>query len=76
VTTSLIVILLVFFAIMVGVLAFCLGERRRALAQSTRDAERDQAADTRVALILFGAIIVGAALALITAYVVFFRQWT
>ncbi len=35
----------------------------------------DEAADNRVAMVLFGAIIAGALLALITAYLVFFRDW-
>lgn len=72
---SLIVILLVFVGIMFGVLAFCLRERKRALANREIDARRDEDADNRIAVVLFGGIIVGAILALITAYVVFFRQW-
>ena len=72
---SLIVILLVFVCIMFGVLAFCLRERKRALANQGIDARRDEDADNRIAMVLFGGIIVGAVLALITAYVVFFRQW-
>jgi hypothetical protein len=35
----------------------------------------DETADNRVALVLFGTIIIGALLALITAYLVFFRDW-
>ena len=72
---SLAVILLVFVGIMFGVLAFCLRERRRALANQGIDARRDEDADNRIAIVLFGGIIGGAVLALITAYVVFFRQW-
>ena len=72
---SLAVILLVFVGIMFGVLAFCLRERKRALANQGIDARRDEDADNRIAVVLFGGIIGGAVLALITAYVVFFRQW-
>ena len=74
-STSLIVIIGLFTAIMFGVLAFCLRTRRRTLARDTPSAEQDQAEDARVAVVLFGAIVVGAALALITMYLVFFRQW-
>ncbi len=74
-TESLIVILLVFVGIMFGVLAFCLRERKRALANKAVDARRDEQADNRVAMVLFGGILVGALLALITAYVVFFRTY-
>lgn len=74
-TESLIVILLVFVAIMFGVLGFCLRERKRALANQAVDARRDEQADNRVAMVLFGGILVGALLALITAYVVFFRTY-
>ncbi len=35
----------------------------------------DEAADKRVAIVLFGSIIGGALLALITGYLVFFRSW-
>jgi hypothetical protein len=35
----------------------------------------DETADNRVAMVLFGTIIIGALLALITAYLVFFRDW-
>jgi hypothetical protein len=75
-TPSLIAILLAFFAIMVGVLVFCLRERKRALLQRIVNPRRDEDDDNRIAMVIFGAIIVGAALALITAYVVFFRQWS
>ena len=74
-TESLVVILLVFFAIMIAVLVFCLKERKRALAVRQVDPRHDRDIDNRIVAILFGAIIVGALLALITAYVVFFRQW-
>ena len=36
---------------------------------------QDTADDNRVAIVLFGTIIGGAALALITGYLVFFRDW-
>jgi hypothetical protein len=69
------IVFVVFCVIMGGILAFCLRERRRALANAATDSQRDEAADNRVAVILFGAIFVGALLALTTAYLVFFRQW-
>jgi heme/copper-type cytochrome/quinol oxidase subunit 2 len=72
---SLIAIIGVFCAIMFGVLGFCLRERRRARANRSGNTDVDHAQDTRVAIVLFGAIIVGAVLALITMYLVFFRQW-
>ena len=72
---SLTLVFAVFCAIMAGVLAFCLRERKRALASEVIDARRDETADNRVALVLFGAIFVGALLALTTAYLGFFRQW-
>ena len=72
---SLILIIGIFCAIMFGVLAFCIRERKRTLARRTSGIEQDQAEDARVAVVLFGAIIVGALLALITMYLVFFRQW-
>ncbi len=74
-TTSLIAIWGSFVAIMFGVLGFCLVERKRALASGISDAERDKRADKRVLLVLFASMIAGALLALITAYVVFFRVW-
>ena len=74
-SASLIAIIGIFTAIMFGVLAFCLRTRRRTLARNAASTEQDQAEDTRVAVVLFGAIVVGAALALITMYLVFFRQW-
>lgn len=72
---SLIAIIGIFCAIMFGVLGFCLRERKSARANRTNNIERDYAQDTRVAIVLFGAIIAGAVLALITMYLVFFRQW-
>lgn len=41
----------------------------------TENHVKDQAADNRVAMVLFGTIIGGAALALLTGYLVFFRDW-
>ena len=75
-TTSLIAIWVSFVGIMFGVLGFCLVERKRALAGGIGDRERDKRADKRVVMVLFTSMIAGAALALITAYVVFFRVWT
>lgn len=72
---SLTIVFAIFCVIMGGVLAFCLRERKRALASEIIDARRDEQADNRVAALLFGAIFVGALLALITAYLVFFREW-
>lgn len=74
-STSLIVIIGLFSAIMFGVLAFCLRTRQRTLARNAPSIEQDQAEDARVAVVLFGAIVVGAVLALITMYLVFFKQW-
>lgn len=72
---ALIAILLAFFSIMVAVLGFCLRARRQALSAQRENARpgRDQADDQRVALVLFGGIASGAALALLTAYLMFFR---
>jgi hypothetical protein len=36
----------------------------------------DEADDNRVAMVLFGTIVIGALLALITGYLVFFRTWS
>ena len=72
---SLVLVFGFFCLIMAAVLALCLRERKRAMANRGIDAKRDEQADNRVAKALFGAIIVGALLALITAYLVFFRQW-
>ena len=72
---SLVLVFGLFCVIMAAVLALCLRERKRAMANRGIDAKRDEQADNRVAKALFGAIIIGALLALITAYLVFFRQW-
>ena len=74
---SLILIIGIFCAIMFGVLAFCLRARKRALADEAagvNSIEKDQAEDARVAVVLFGAIAVGAVLALIAMYLMFFRS--
>jgi hypothetical protein len=88
---SLLIVFLLFCLLMAGVLAFCLRERRkidgigkpgkqdtyagdfnpRHHAASPDDAEQD----SRVAIVLFGSIIAGALLALITGYLVFGRVW-
>lgn len=72
---ALIAILLAFFSIMVCVLGLCLRERRRALQinDDLARAGRLQNDDQRIALMLFGGITSGAALALLTAYLMFFR---
>lgn len=74
-SVSLFAIIGIFCALLFGVLAFCLRTRKRSLASQVRSIEKDHAEDARVAVVLFGAIIVGALLALITMYLVFFRQW-
>ena len=75
---SLAVIIGIFCAIMFGVLAFCFRMRKRSVADEAvgvNGVEKARGEDARVAVVLFGAIIVGALLALITMYLVFFRQW-
>lgn len=80
---SLIAIFLSFCIIMGAVLMFCIRERRMVdgldgidgAAQSFDNAETMEAEDNRIVMVLFGAIIVGALLALITGYLVFFRSW-
>ena len=90
-TFSLIFVFIAFCLLMAGVLAFCLHERRKidGLGNQHREHQQpteivteqftanpqDAADDNRVALVLFGTIIGGAALALITGYLVFFRDW-
>jgi hypothetical protein len=89
--SSLLVVFLLFCLLMAGVLAFCLRERRKIDGignPAKRDAytgdirpqdhvvsPNDAEQDSRVAIVLFGSIIVGALLALITAYLVFGRKW-
>ena len=72
--SSLLLVFFVFCLLMGGVLAFCLRERKQNAALST--AEKDTASDNRVAVILFGAIVLGALLAITTAWLIFFRDWT
>ena len=72
-TTPLIAILLVFFALMVGVLVVCLRTRKIALSGMV-DTDRVDNGGNRMAYIFMAAIISGALLALITAYLVFFRK--
>jgi hypothetical protein len=89
--SSLLVVFLLFCLLMAGVLAFCLRERRKIDGignPAKRDAytgdirpqdhvasASDAEQDSRVAIVLFGSIIAGALLALITAYLVFGRTW-
>ncbi len=75
---SLSVVFLAFCLIMGGVLMFCIRERR--MVDSIENppqmsAEMMEVEDGRIVKVLFGAIIAGAALALITGYLVFFRTW-
>ena len=72
-TTPLIAILLTFFALMIGVLVYCLRTRKIALSGMV-DAGRVNNGGNRMAYIFMAAIIAGALLALITAYLVFFRK--
>ena len=54
------------------------GDHRKAGAMITQQFTanpQDTADDNRVAIVLFGTIIGGAALALISGYLVFFRDW-
>lgn len=89
--SSLLVVFLLFCLLMAGVLAFCLRERRKidgignpmkrdAITGEIRPQDHiaspdDAEQDSRVAIVLFGSIIAGALLALITAYLVFGRTW-
>lgn len=87
-TFSLIFVFIAFCLLMAGVLAFCLRERRKIDGLDSQHQQpteivteqftanlQDTADDNRVAMVLFGTIIGGAALALITGYLVFFRDW-
>lgn len=65
---SLTLVFLAFCALMAGVLAFCFRERRRAQANARSD-------DNFIAKVMVGVILAGAALALITGYLVFMRDW-
>ncbi|MCA3002671.1 MAG: hypothetical protein ACK5RJ_09340 [Burkholderiales bacterium] len=75
---SLLVVFLAFCVIMGAVLTFCIRERR--LVDGLSDvapmsAEAIENEDIRLVKVLFGAIIAGALLALITGYLVFMRDW-
>jgi hypothetical protein len=84
---GLLIVFLVFCLLMAGVLAFCLRERRKVDGFGKIPAPEEMAPDqmiarssdadddNRVAMVLFGTIVVGALLALITGYLVFFRNW-
>jgi hypothetical protein len=79
---SLVAVFLAFCAIMAAVLMFCIRERRMvdgldpaAQRAAPQTAEAIEAEDDRIVKVLFGSIIAGAALALITGYLVFFRTW-
>jgi hypothetical protein len=72
-------VFLVFCLIMGGVLMFCIRERRMVdgleAPVAPQSAEAMEAEDSRIVKVLFSAIIAGAALALITGWLVFFRTW-
>jgi hypothetical protein len=77
---SLAAVFAAFCVIMGAVLMFCIRERRmvdglEANNQLPMTAEAIEAEDSRIVKVLFGAIIAGALLALITGYLVFFRTW-
>lgn len=89
--TGLLMVFLAFCLLMGGVLAFCLHERRKIDGLGRNGVRRtaddtpikdliagptDEADDNRVAMVLFGTIVIGALLALITGYLVFFRTWS
>lgn len=71
---ALIAILVLFVLIMAGVLAFCLIERRRNVHRTASDAPaaEDEAEDNKIAVVLFGAIVLGAVLAIAAARLIFF----
>jgi hypothetical protein len=89
--TSLLIVFFSFCLLMAGVLAFCLRERRKIdgighpAKRDTLTGEihpqdhvvspGDDEQDSRVAIVLFGSIIAGALLALITGYLVFGKTW-
>jgi hypothetical protein len=76
---SLVGVFLVFCLIMAGVLMFCIRERRMVDGLESppppMSAAAMEAEDARIVKVLFSAIIAGAALALITGWLVFFRTW-
>jgi hypothetical protein len=76
---SLLVVFLAFCVMMGAVLMFCIRERRLidGLGDApTPSAEAIENEDERLVKVLFGAIVGGALLALITGYLVFIRDWT
>jgi heme/copper-type cytochrome/quinol oxidase subunit 2 len=78
--TSLVIVFLAFCLIMGAVLMYCIRERRMidgldGEVTPPQSAEAMESEDNRIVVVLFGAIIMGALLALITGYLVFFRTW-
>ncbi len=69
---SLILVFAAFCGLMGWVLRFCQIERARA---QTEGPEGEARAEKRIAMMLPVVIAAGAALAIITAYLVFFRNW-
>jgi heme/copper-type cytochrome/quinol oxidase subunit 2 len=74
---GLIAAFVVFCLVLALVLAVAIKERRAAHDLETGkdlpgSKETDEASDTRVALVIFGSIIIGALLAIIVGYLVFF----
>jgi hypothetical protein len=75
---SLLMVFLAFCAIMGAVLMFCIRERRLIdglTSVAPMSAEAIENEDNRLVQVLFGAIVAGAMLALITGYLVFVRDW-
>ncbi len=77
---SLAIVFTAFCVIMGAVLMFCIRERRivdgfEKIKNAPMTAEAIETEDSRIVKVLFGSIIAGAALALITGYLVFFRTW-
>ncbi|AMS32602.1 MAG: hypothetical protein ACK45Y_11860 [Betaproteobacteria bacterium] len=75
---SLLVVFLAFCVIMGAVLMFCIRERRLIDGLTNvapMSAEAIENEDNRLVKVLFGAIVAGALLALITGYLVFIRDW-
>ncbi|MBL8520471.1 MAG: hypothetical protein JNK75_07335 [Betaproteobacteria bacterium] len=70
---TLIAILLVFVALMAAVLYLCLRGRKRAMAGegTPPGARRDADEDNRIAVVIFGAILMGAVLAILAGLVLF-----
>jgi hypothetical protein len=75
---SLVAVFLAFCTIMGGVLLFCIHERRMVdglKKAAPMSAEAIEAEDSLLVKVLFGAIIAGAALAMIAGYLIFVRNW-